>query len=400
MEPVHLIVLLNVGGTVFSTSSRTLSGDIGLSILKSCIRGDTPGVLFLDVDPRGFSYLLNYLRKPSSLHLSGVPTDDLPFLADHARSFGALDLAADCLRMLEHRRKALPLPALLTLLNTPQLSQPINLDGVSFYKTDLSGMRFHQVSLRHADFSHAQLANTAFEKCDLFGATFAAATLSQTRFEGCTLQDASFQGAHFTNATFSSSVLIHVTFEGCTSDASSTALTFSSVHLDRVALHAASTQFKQGIRFGMNRNAVLQHICLAGVTVVGADFSGSRMRNCEFTQCRFVDCEFGEAELVSCMLDGSQFVDCAFPSMIASQTSFAGCGFTHTPADRSVDFIHARCDECDFVGVKVYRWNVAFATFTKCDLRGLQCPRVYSSTDCRLVDCLTDSQTQFDVHNT
>lgn len=90
------IVKLNVGGTLFSTSSKTLA-EIPNSLLAGMVGQAVPvqtqadGSIFIDRSPQYFSYILDFYRKKGAVNVSRLRPDEIEDLLEEATYFNLTD---------------------------------------------------------------------------------------------------------------------------------------------------------------------------------------------------------------------------------------------------------------------------------------------------------------------
>ena len=93
------IIKLNVGGTLFTTSAKTLAevpGSLLAGIVGQAVAVPTQpdGSIFIDRNPRLFPYILDYYRKKGAVNLGGLSSADVSDLIDEASYFNLTDFVS------------------------------------------------------------------------------------------------------------------------------------------------------------------------------------------------------------------------------------------------------------------------------------------------------------------
>ena len=215
LNPQAVSVQLNVGGTTFRTTLRTLmegaqSGGVVFKCLCSEILGlgtsvtatDAVGIAgtwaqrvvrvseahdeyFVDADATPFEHWLSYLRTGvAPFVVAGPERERIIRVTEQA---GLMRLAAEMRAQVDWRRADLQ-----ALLVRPG---GVNLHGARLRGQDLSRLSFDECVLRHADFRKCDLSDSSFENAALMHADLTDSNLSR-----CSLRGADLRGAILTGA--------------------------------------------------------------------------------------------------------------------------------------------------------------------------------------------------------
>eukprot|EP00743_Colponemidia_sp_Colp-15_P003927 GILK01004236.1.p1 GENE.GILK01004236.1~~GILK01004236.1.p1 ORF type:complete len:297 (-),score=16.99 GILK01004236.1:301-1191(-) len=201
------VIRLNVGGTRFATSLRTLSAD-PTSMLAAMFSGrhtlsrDEDGCFFIDRDGTYFSYILNYLRDGDLT----IPTDDSHLLDSLHREvsfyqIAALEAKIEHLREhSQHNSLRISYKEVLTHLNSA--SKPVQLAHLDLSCLDLSTLNLAGANLQGSNLSHCNLS-----LCNLQGANLSHADLSNANLQNADLRDADLNSASLKMARLTGAVL-------------------------------------------------------------------------------------------------------------------------------------------------------------------------------------------------
>lgn len=225
LNPQAVSVQLNVGGTTFRTTLRTLmegaqSGGVVFKCLCSEILGlgtsvqsvtaggrcgrrtDAVGIAgtwaqrvvrvseardeyFVDADATLFEHWLSYLRTGVAPFVVAGPERER--IIAETEQAGLMRLAAEMRAQVDWRRADLQ-----ALLVRPG---GVNLHGARLRGQDLSRLSFDECVLRHADFRKCDLSDSSFENAALMHADLTDSNLSR-----CSLRGADLRGAILTGA--------------------------------------------------------------------------------------------------------------------------------------------------------------------------------------------------------
>lgn len=109
--------------------------------------------------------------------------------------------------------------------------------GVDFTGSDLTGSKLKSSALTDAIFDNANLTDCDFSSCDLKHSRFINSTMVRTVLNACTIVGATFEGIEFTDVLCKANSLCSATFLGCSflgtefKSSDLTGCNFSGVHL-------------------------------------------------------------------------------------------------------------------------------------------------------------------------
>ena len=188
------IVILNVGGIKFTTSSMTLQAEPE-SVLGVMFSGRHPlvkqedGSIFIDRDGTHFRIILNYLRGNIS-SIRQLPKDD--FILSELLSEVEYYQLGGFLKILE------PIEKKQTVINQSDLSKnfrvgenlrDVTTEDLSFRSCRLNNLTFENIEFKHSlDLNDCSLLNTKFLNCFFFYGqqySFDRTDLNNYTFECC-----------------------------------------------------------------------------------------------------------------------------------------------------------------------------------------------------------------------
>lgn len=208
-------VTLNVGGTCFSTTRKTLTLAEPHSMLARMFSGegefqpscrDKSGAWLIDRSPCYFAPLLHYLRC-GQLVLDGDVSPD--GVLGEARFFGLDALIPTLEQMLQETRECrdtAPLTrrdvvdALIRSENSEVLRfQGVNLAGADLSKLDLRAINFKYANMQRCNLAYANLSWCCLERADLSHAVLDNAQLSRVKGLRAIMEGASMRNCNFSD---------------------------------------------------------------------------------------------------------------------------------------------------------------------------------------------------------
>ncbi|MCM0753791.1 class I adenylate cyclase [Desulfovibrio aminophilus] len=167
------------------------------------------------------------------------------------------------------------------------------LQGVGLAGAAFDGVTLIKCRLLGVDFAGARLAGTAFQDCLLSGVRFEGALLERCRFTGCVLEGCDFSGA----------VLEGGGLEGC--DLSRTR--FGETALDGCVWNECS-----GGHLGL-AGASIRQAAFTATDLESSDFSLAALESCRFEGVIFTDCLLRDTAILNCSFVECRTEDCLFP---------------------------------------------------------------------------------------
>ncbi|KAH1000299.1 hypothetical protein HUJ04_000217 [Dendroctonus ponderosae] len=208
-------VTLNVGGTSFSTTRKTLTMAEPHSMLARMFsqesefqpsRRDRNGAWLIDRSPQYFAPLLHYLRCGQLVLDGGVSPEGV---LGEARFFGLDSLIPTLEQMLLETRECrdeAPLTrrdvvdALIRSSNSEVLRfQGVNLAGADLSKLDLRAINFKYANMQRCNLAAANLSWCCLERADLSHAVLDNAQLSGVKGLRAVMEGASMRNCNFTD---------------------------------------------------------------------------------------------------------------------------------------------------------------------------------------------------------
>jgi BTB/POZ domain-containing protein KCTD9 len=155
-----------------------------------------------------------------------------------------------------------------------------DLSAINLRDSDLTGIRVHEgqfnaSDLRDSDFSGSDLTGSSFNASDLRQTKFTNANLTSARFTACDLRKAVFDGANLTRARIFMADLTKASFKNTVMDA---------------------------VDMGY---ADLSGAILDDLTIIGASFNGSALKETSFRNVIFKDVSFKDAYVKKAVFDGA-----------------------------------------------------------------------------------------------
>ncbi len=281
-------VKLNVGGTRFETSRATLS-KYPLSVLgimfsgRRKLRESEDGVVFLDVVPRVFGYVLAWLQQ--GVHPSNLDSYEAELLLQHAKQLRLNDLVVALGGETVVKTRGGPVLSQDKLLTYMQVSGcgnggSLSLPGANLSGHYLAGARLEKAiltgaMLRGTDFGRANLSGCDLSGADLDGADLRQANLSGGNLTGCSLRGAVMDGANLSNAKLTECDLSNTNLRSA--DLSRAVL--DGAKLIGAVLNGANmtrTELSGRNFSGFDlRNTIFDHTKLAGVNITSANLGGT-----------------------------------------------------------------------------------------------------------------------------
>jgi uncharacterized protein YjbI with pentapeptide repeats len=221
----------------------------------------------------------------------------------HYGAYGALQLVPDP-RPYDPAGNAMDALALLTsIIEARSRAHDLDLRGADLSAAELSSLAAERVDLRTADLRRAKLRAARLVNCRL-----GAAKLEDTDWSGATLRQCVLDAAHSARACFDNARIEDSSAKGADlSRASLRGARLTETSFARAVLHKAALDGAQGdaVEF---RGADLAGATLVGARLDEADFRGADLRDADLTRARFRAADFRGAILDSTRFDEA---DCA-----------------------------------------------------------------------------------------
>lgn len=267
---VTQIVRLNVGGTMFSTSAKTL-GKYPDSLLAALLKTHNPCAgssaadppsLWLDADPTIFAHVLYFLRTETP-----APAAVMGEFIAAAISF--------------YKIPAVPI-----------------LDSVRFYAPALS---FTIRRLADANLSGANLRGFQLRNVDLTGANLHAANLAGIDLSGANLSGANLSEADLDGANLSGSILRDANLHGVTLNST---VNLANADIKGAILRGAKLSGASLSKLDL-RNSNLSYTDLSGVDLGGANLVGSDLSGANLAGASLMVAALHSASLIDSNLRGA-----------------------------------------------------------------------------------------------
>lgn len=287
-------IVLNVGGTRFTTTRSTLISKEPSSMLArmfaSSQTGMTPsnqddtGAYLIDRSPSYFEPILNFLRHGRLVYDTNVNPEGL---LEEARFFGVESLIPQLESMVSssHRsRDNAPLgrrdvvnALIITPFTTELRFQGVNLAGSDLSRLDLRYINFKYACLHGCRIMGANLSWCCLERADLSHSQLDGAQLLGVKMLCANLEGANLRGCNFEDPAGSRANMESVNLKGANLEGSNMA----GVNLRVATLKNANLQ-----------NCVLRAAVLAGADLENCDLSGSDLHEANLRGANLKDAAF------------------------------------------------------------------------------------------------------------
>lgn len=204
---------------------------------------------------------------------------------------------------------------------------------IPFCDLDLSNAPYQKLDLSGVDFSRSILTGACLRGANVRGAIFHEATLARVELSGADARGASFRDA------------------------------------DVSELSAAEARFEQAVLDGASGS----HAVLRGSSLVGASLEGAELEECDLTGCHLRDARLDGADFTGSTLDGADFtgssmVDVSLESVRAHDVRFERCRMPELRASDGADFTRARFVLVEAPGAQFQEAILIDAEFSGSDL--------------------------------
>ena len=285
---------------------------------------------FLDIDPRVFAFVLEFLR--SGEVLSG-DTHLLVNVRAWATREGMLALQRAC----QESFKRLDEGMVLQLMNGQKNLAGMDMRGLDLSATSLDGAslsraRFNDAHLENASFSGAFADDSDFSGANLTRANFKGVTLLRAKLVGVRAENASFYGAFANDSDFSGSNLAGANFQGVTLlraklvGVRADGALFSG-HSNRAKLAGADLSGGSFASADLH-GASLQGAKLDGVHAKSANFVGAILTSASLVGANLANSNLSGANLTSASLVGANLTNSKLSGANLSQSNLAGVNFS------------------------------------------------------------------------
>lgn len=226
---------------------------------------------------------------------------------------------------------------------------------IPFCDLDLSDAPYQKLDLSGVDFSRSILTGASFRGANIRGAVFDEATLSRVELGGADARGASFREADVSELSAAEALFAGAVFDGASgSHASFRASSFAGASLEGVELEECDLA---GCHL---REAKLDGADFTGSTLDGADFTGSSMVDVSLESVHAHDVRFERCRMPDLRAsDGADFTRARFVLIVAPGAQFQGAALN------DADFSGSDLEGADFSEARAERVNLL-----KCQLKG------------------------------
>lgn len=173
--------------------------------------------------------------------------------------------------------------------------------GPDFSGLSLIGTKHEKESLKHADFSGADLRDSNFKGADLEGADFSSADLSGADLSGANLNHAVFTSATLKGTNFTGAKMNGVTLK----DADIEDAILLDVEMDEIALQELQ-DLVEFLATYYPHKLNLRRINLTLLDLSKIDLTQVDLRGVDFTGCNFTGVNIYELDLSECIISQAQ----------------------------------------------------------------------------------------------
>jgi BTB/POZ domain-containing protein KCTD9 len=284
-------IVLNIGGTCFSTTRSTLVAKEPASMLARMFGSgmipatqDAQGAYLIDRSPQYFEPILNYLRHGKLVYDTNVSPEGL---LEEARFFGVESLIPQLESLVGQMHRSRDLAPLgrrdvinaliITPFTTELRFQGVNLAGSDLSRLDLRYINFKYACLHGCRIMGANLSWCCLERADLSHSQLDGAQLLGVKMLCANLEGASLRSCNFEDPAGSRANMESVNLKGANLESSNMA----GVNLRVATLKNANLQ-----------NCVLRAAVLAGADLENCDLSGSDLHEANLRGANLKDAAF------------------------------------------------------------------------------------------------------------
>ncbi|XP_059469970.1 BTB/POZ domain-containing protein KCTD9 [Neocloeon triangulifer] len=284
-------LVLNVGGTRFSTTRSTLVAKEPSSMLARMFGSgmtpanqDSEGAYLIDRSPQYFEPILNYLRHGKLVYNSNVSPEGL---LEEARFYGVESLIPQLENIVSQMHRSRDLAPLgrrdvinaliITPFTTELRFQGVNLAGSDLSRLDLRYINFKYACLHGCRIMGANLSWCCLERADLSHSQLDGAQLLGVKMLCANLEGANLRSCNFEDPAGSRANMESVNLKGANLEGSNMA----GVNLRVATLKNANLQ-----------NCVLRAAVLAGADLENCDLSGSDLHEANLRGANLKDAAF------------------------------------------------------------------------------------------------------------
>lgn len=264
----------------------------------------------------------------------------------------------------------------IKLLNQIDFSDT-SFTNCQFGALDLADSQFKQTTLKDCHFNNGSLQRGHFKQTLIDNSQFQNASLDNTSFNRVKIKNSYFISSNFLQAQFDSTTLENSTFLFCNfSNSSFRQGSFTQCELpytDWQEAHFEKMTFKKvSLSITLPKDK--------GVLSLGADFLGSRWKDCHIDQTFFNQGNFKESQWQNCVIQSSDFSDA-----VMAQANLQQVAFKRTNLDY-LNLYQTKCNQVD-----MQQCHLTGTCFLEA---AIQSARIHKSdlTDCLF--CGTESQIQ------
>ncbi len=262
------------------------------------------------------------------------------------------------------------------LLNQIDFSET-SFTNCQFGALDLADSQFKQTTLKDCHFDNGSLERGYFKQTLIENSEFKSMSLDNTSFNRVKIKNSDFTSSHFLQSQFDHTTLTNSSLLFCD-------LPFSSFrHSSFINCELPFTKWQEAQFEDVTFKNVSLSLTLAGdkgVFPLGADFLGSRWKNCLIDQTSFDLGNFKESHWQNCVIQSSNFSDAVMAQADLQQVAFK---------NTNLDYLHLY--QTKFNQVDMQKCHLTGTCFLEADIQSTRI-RKSDLTDCLF--CGTESQIQ------